>query len=195
MITPTIIQSQLKFAENKGWLKYYQESADFYGIPIEILLAKDSRESWLGSFPGLIANGWYGNDGKSRGISQINQEVYPFAKNYGPDDVRAYVAKGAEILRSEIDSFNGNVRHGLAAYNTGRKNVQSALNKGIDPDVYTTKGNYSADVMNRAKLIRSLSADQAIPISVKTAKVDGKIILGVGALIGILSLAKKYGYV
>jgi hypothetical protein len=191
----SILQSQLNFANSKGWLKYYQESADYYGIPIEILLAKDSRESWLGSFPGLIANGWYGSDGKSRGISQINQDVYPFAKQFDPNDVQAYVAKGAEILKNELKQFNGNLKNALASYNTGPEDVRLALSKNIDPDIYTTKGNYSKDILKRAELIRSLSNENQIPVSVSKAGLDGKVILGGIILIGIVSAAKKYGYV
>jgi hypothetical protein len=195
LITKAIIQSHINFANRKGWLKFYKESADYYGVPVEVLLAKDSRESWLGSYPGLISNGWYGSDGKSRGISQINQDVYPFAKHYDPNDVQAYVAKGAAILKNELKTFNGNLKNALAAYNTGPENVKLALSRNEDPDLYTTKKNYSKDVLNRVQLIRSLSNENSIPITVPKSGFDGRVILGGVALLAILATAKKYGYV
>lgn len=148
------IPQQIQNARAQGWLDSYFEAAAFYGIPVEILLAKDSRESWLGTYPGLQANGWIGSDGVSKGISQINSAVHPFARTADPNNVRAYIAKGAELLKDELDRF-GRMRTALAAYNAGAGNVIDAIDDGQDPDSVTTN-NYADDVLNRADQIRPL---------------------------------------
>ncbi len=194
MISPEQIASQINYATQNGWLAHYQEAANYYGIPIEILLAKDSRESGLGTVPGLVQNSWYGSDGKSRGISQINSSVYNFARDTDPNDIRAYVAKGAEILAKEYKTF-GNWKHALSAYNTGPNDVRSAIASNIDPDIYTTDKDYGADVIYRSNLIKQLSSQGAVSVPIKSASLDGKVILGLGFLAGIIYLAKRLDYV
>ncbi|MEO1023450.1 MAG: transglycosylase SLT domain-containing protein [Bacteroidota bacterium] len=150
------VEQHITHAQKNGYLPYYYEASTFYNIPVELLLAKDSRESGLGSYPGLVENGWYGSDGISRGISQINENVFRFARGTDPSDVRAYVAMGAQVLSDEIKRFNGNVKHALVAYNAGPDDVYDALDKNQDPDSRTTKGNYAADVLNRSNQIKRL---------------------------------------
>ena len=195
MITRENIQSHLNYANSKGYLPYYQEAAEFYGIPVEILLAKDSRETWLGSFPGLAANGWIGSDGVSKGISQINKAYFSFAEHTDPNDVRSYIAKGAEILKAELNRFGGQMNKALAAYNTGAGNVNRAVNEGKHVDAYTTGQNYSQDVINRSNIIRSVITAGQLPVQVSAAKFDGKVILAAVALGGMFKLLKKYNYV
>lgn len=187
--------SHINFAKRNGWLPYYQEAAAFYGIPVEILLAKDSRETWLGSLPGLIANGWIGSDGVSKGISQINIEDWDFAKRTDPNDVKSYVAMGAQILKEELNRFNGNMKAALAAYNAGATRVRNALNAGRDPDSVTTKGDYASDIIERSKAIKQILADpegyQASQVRKSAAtKLLGLAVLGTAAYYG----GKKYGY-
>lgn len=187
--------SHINFARRNGWLTYYQEAAAYYGIPVEILLAKDSRETWLGSLPGLQANNWIGSDGVSKGISQINMNAWDFAKQTDPNDVKSYVAMGAQILKEELNRF-GNMKAALAAYNAGAGNVRRAIAAGKDPDSVTTKGDYASDVLARAREIKKILAD---PEGYQASAVRK------GAMINILALAaigtaayyggKKYGYI
>jgi len=76
------------------------------------------------------------------------------ASHDGGMDPASNIMKGAEILRSSIDYFHGNVREGVAAYNAGAGNVEAAIREGHSPDYYTTGGNYSADVLNRENMFR-----------------------------------------
>lgn len=162
------IQLQIEHARQKGWLDYYREAASHYGIPVEILLAKDSRESWLGTYPGLQQNGWIGSDGVSKGISQVNKSVWPYAEQTNPNNVRAFVALGAEILKEELNAFNGNMKAALAAYNAGASRVRNAINRGDDPDSVTTNQNYAADIMDRSKEIRRiLGGTSLIPLQIQ----------------------------
>lgn len=183
----SVVNQHIAFADSKGWLPYYQEAATFYNIPIEILLAKDSRESWLGSFPGLIQNGWYGSDRISKGISQINVRDHKFARETDPNEIRAYVAYGAQVLKAELIRYNGNLAAALAAYNTGPENVDAALEKGLPVDIYTTENNYSSDVLARAKEIRSVLNNGSLPVSASTASLGNNnywlalLMLGSGA--------------
>jgi len=148
------ILQHLAHARQIGVLPLYRQAASTYNIPVEILLAKDSRESWLGSYPGLKSNGWYGSDGKSRGISQLSVQTYPEAKMIQGDAHDWFIDKGAQALRAELDRFNGNTKAALAAYNTGAGDVRQALQAGEDPDKYTTDKNYAADVLQRAQIIK-----------------------------------------
>ena len=197
---PTI-ESQISFAKNNGWLQHYYEAAAFYGIPVEILLAKDSRESQLGSLPGLQANDWYGSDGISRGISQINDQQFPFAKYTDPNDVRAYVAKGAEILADELDRFDGNMKAALAAYNAGSPRVSTALATGKDPDSVTSGKDYGSDVIRRSREIKQLLTGETSPMLIVSSGIGAvkgnlPLILGIGvAAYGLYYMGNRYGYV
>lgn len=148
------VQNHFQHAENKGLIPLYKSAARKYDIPVSILLAKDSRESWLGKYPGLAANNWYGSDGKSRGISQINVNTYPAARMIDGDSHKWFINQGAQALREELNRFNGNMKAALAAYNTGAGDVRSALNRGKDPDTVTTKGNYVSDILRRSEIIK-----------------------------------------
>lgn len=194
MITSSQIAKQIEYAAKKGWLEYYKEASAFYNIPIEILLGKDSRESSLGTYPGLQNNGWYGSDGISKGISQINTKENRFALITDGNDVRAFVAVGASMLQDEYKRF-GNWKDALSAYNTGAGNVSAAIKKGIDPDQYTTGKDYAKDVLYRAELIKRLSQNDEIPVSINAAKVDGTIILGITALATLYYIARRLDFV
>lgn len=182
----TSIQNQISNARQKGWLDYYREAAQFYGIPVEILLAKDSRESWLGLYPGLVGNGWIGSDGVSKGISQVNVEMWPFAKQADPNDIRAFVALGAEILKEELNRFSGDMNAALAAYNAGSSRVRNAINRGNNPDSVTTDGDYSKDVIDRSKEVRSiLGGTSLVPLSIQEATKANLPIVSIGLLLGV----------
>lgn len=61
----------------------------------------------------------------------------------------ANIARGAQMLRGLVDSFHGNPRAAIAAYNAGAGNVLAALRAGKDPDAPTTRGNYAQKVIER----------------------------------------------
>lgn len=172
------ILKHLAFARQQGLIPLYKKAAKKHGIPVEVLLAKDSRESWLGSFPGLAKNGWYGSDGKSKGISQINVEAFPEASLIDGSAHDWFIDKGAKLLKDELIRF-GNMKNALSAYNTGATNVSRALNKGQDPDLYTTKKNYGEDVLNRAKVFKRELSSGTITKSILKG-IPGFLILSAG---------------
>lgn len=182
------IAQHIAFAQSKGWLAYYQEAAKFYDIPFEILLAKDSRESGLGSYKGLIAKGWIGSDGVSTGISQINKAAHKFALVTNPNDVRAYVAKGAEILRDEINRFK-NIRTALAAYNRGGTRIAKALKDRIDPDSITEGGDYAQDILSRSREAAQVLKIVPSPLPGAKANLSIWLVGGIGlAALGVLKM-------
>ncbi|GEM_PF-619932 len=148
------VLEHLDHARQLGLFPVYKSAAKKYDIPVQVLLAKDSRESWLGSYPDLASNDWYGSDGKSRGISQINTDVYPQAVMVDGDAHKWFIMRGAQLLRKELDNFDGNMKAALAAYNTGTEDVRSALQQGKKPNSVTTDGNYVSDVLRRADIIK-----------------------------------------
>lgn len=162
MIPEATILNHVDHAKGLCLLPVYKKAAKSTGIPVQILLGKDSRETWLGSYPGLAANGWYGSDGKSKGISQINVEQHPEANLMRGDAHEWFIRMGAELLKTELNRFGGNMKAALAAYNTGPGDVQKALHAGQDPDRYTTHGNYAGDILQRAKIIKKEFTQKAL---------------------------------
>lgn len=182
------IAQHIAFARSRGWLPYYFEAAGHYGIPVELLLAKDSRESGLGSYKGLIANNWVGSDKVSVGISQINKAVWRFARDTDPNNVKAYVAKGAEILKSEIHRFK-DVRTALAAYNRGAPRILAAIRDKIDPDSVTTGGDYAADILSRTKEAAVILGRPLPALPVAKASVSPWLAVGLGLVaFGVLKM-------
>jgi len=163
------ILQHLEHARQIGVIDLYRKAARKYDIPVAVLLAKDSKESWLGSYPNLAENDWYGSDGRSRGISQLNVDEFPVAKMMDGDAHQWFINTGAKALRNELNRFNGNMMAALAAYNAGASNVRSALESGQAVDSVTTHGNYASGVLQRAEVIKQelsfLKSLLPVPIS------------------------------
>ena len=134
----------------------FDNAASKYGIPVEILAGIASRESRVGKH--LNAAG-YDEEKKAYGIMQVD-ERYHKRKGKKPDS-QEHIDQAASILaknKKEIDedkrfvkwSEEQRMRAAVAAYNFGVGNVKSW--KGLD--VGTTGGDYSKDVMERARIYR-----------------------------------------
>jgi peptidoglycan hydrolase-like protein with peptidoglycan-binding domain len=132
-------------AQFRKWIPYVEKAAKRYHLPPALLMAVMSRET----------NGVneVGDGGHGRGLMQIDDRSWGswLASHHGGMDPASNIMKGAEILRSSINSFHGNVRYGVAAYNCGAGNVENAIRNGYSCDHYTANGNYSADVLHREK--------------------------------------------
>lgn len=154
MINPIQIQSQINYASRQGWIPYFQQAAKRYSMDIAVLLAVGSRETGLGTDSYYQSNNFTGRDGHGKGIMQIDDRYHAFARMVRPDDHEEMINYGAQFLNDLRNQFDGNMKAALAAYNTGPSDVRYALSKGLNPDLWTTKQNYSKDVLERAKMIR-----------------------------------------
>lgn len=156
MITPADIKSHLSYAERQGWMPYFRQASRRYGISLPVLLAVGSRETGLGTDRFYRNNNFTGRDGHGKGIMQIDDRWHSFAKMVPADDHQKMIEYGAQHLRDLKRRFSGNMKAALAAYNTGPSDVRYAISRGLDPDMFTTGLNYSADVLHRAKTIRRI---------------------------------------
>jgi len=138
----------------------FEHAATKYGIPVEILAGIASRESRVGKH--LNAAG-YDEEKQAYGIMQVDER---FHKRRGKKpDSQEHINQSAEILaknKKQIDekfpkwSEEQRMRAAVAAYNFGVGNVKSW--KGLDKG--TTGNNYSADVMTRAQIYKSLTGNK-----------------------------------
>ena len=131
-------------------------AAKKYGLPTEILAGIASRESRAGKH--LNAEG-YDEKKKAYGIMQIDER---FHKRRGKKpDSQEHINQAAEILyknKKQIDADKRfakwteeqRMQAAVAAYNFGVGNVRTW--KGLDKG--TTGGDYSKDVMERARAYR-----------------------------------------
>ena len=133
-------------ARFRQWVPFAKAAAQRFGLSPALLLAVMSRES-----DGYNIRGDFGH---GRGLMQIDDRSWGtwLASHGGGMDPASNIMKGAEILKSAINFFGGNLRDGLAAYNAGAGGVQNALRHGRSPDSATTGGNYGSDVLQRVSM-------------------------------------------
>ncbi|GMW03822.1 MAG: hypothetical protein AMXMBFR84_49560 [Candidatus Hydrogenedentota bacterium] len=98
--------------------------------------------------------------GWGRGLMQIDYAAHEFARNGNWQDPEANILYGASVLlasfkylRRQFPSLSVPriMRCAIAGYNCGPGNVKRALNAKKNPDHYTAHGNYSEDVLARAR--------------------------------------------
>lgn len=182
------LRRQFNRARDMGWLKHFQEAAEVYGFPVEVLMGIASRETnldpiWL-TKPGDNGNGF--------GLMQVDAGTdREFARSGKWKDARLGILRGTEILAEKMqrvkkllaagevsvrdrsgrgykvefvpDDFKEDDRTVLeisvAAYNSGDWAVYHFI-KRRDPDRGTTGADYAEDVMGRAAEFKKL-----IPLS------------------------------
>jgi len=153
--TVTVI-NDVTHAEQEGIVSAAWDAALDGDVPLQLLLAVGSRESGLGR---RLASTCI-HPGGEHGLWGIHPRWYgSFTSRTDPCDHAAHARKAAEILRSGYDRF-GSWKEALVAYNAGPDAVERARRAGINPDRYTTGGDYGRDVIERAAVIRN-----ALPIS------------------------------
>lgn len=165
-VNPIVLTSQLIFLNNAGILPAFTHAAEVFNVDRNILLAIASRESNMGI---ALADDWTGDFGScgatgcGMGIMQIDRRYHKdFAATTAPNDHFANVLKAASILKKNIHTFDGNLKAAIAAYNAGPGSVRSALNQGLDPDLFTTGQDYARDVLSRYQMIKSLGGADEI---------------------------------
>ncbi|MFH5833730.1 transglycosylase SLT domain-containing protein [Halalkalibaculum sp. DA384] len=163
MASPANIANQLAAAREGGLLPVFRRAARRWKVPLEVLLAVASRETGMGTDRYYRNNGFTGRDGHGKGIMQIDDRYHHFATITAPNDHEQMIQYGARFLSELRDRF-GSIKEALSAYNAGPDAVYTARVRGIDPDFYTTGGDYSRDVLARAEMIKkelSLGLDKA----------------------------------
>lgn len=179
MATRGNIQTQL--ARSRHLLPIFREAAATWSIPVHILLAVASRETQIGTDPYYLNNEFTGRDGHGKGIIQIDDRFHQFALVTAPNNHQRMINYGAQFLSELRDRF-GNLKDALSAYNAGPDDVDKAKRIGMDPDTLTTGGDYAADVMRRAEIIKDelgLGASKTLALAPAVAA----FLVGVGYLI------------
>lgn len=111
-----------------------------------ILAAVMDRESNGGNALAPKGPAGTGDYGHGRGLMQIDDRTWTdFTSGDGWKDPEANIRFGAELLADNWDRALGPPQ-ALAAYNAGPRALAAE-----NPDRFTTKGNYSSDVLARAE--------------------------------------------
>lgn len=173
------LTAQYKRAKSLLWIEHFREAANTYTPDLfdtADLMAIGSRETNLD--PKWLTK--KGDNGHGAGLMQIDDRSFPdFTNSTKWKDARLGILYGAKVLRQKWDDlqntagkslkFKGNSFTGprvagivaqqiaIAAYNSGRAAAYH-YSKGRTPDYGTTGKDYSADVMQRAKVFRELLA-------------------------------------
>jgi len=165
MASRAALIDDLEHARRKGIYASAQDAALDRNVPLALLLAVGSRESRLGR---VLPSSCIGLGGEY-GVWQINPHgVYAkWSLKHDPCDHRANAQQAAFILAEELQRFGGNALHAAAAYNAGPDDALRALRRGVDPDRYTTGGNYGRDVTGRMKVL-----DQLLPVQMPELRVE-----------------------
>jgi len=106
--------------------------------------------------------------GYGRGLMQVDFDAHEFARTGNWKDPKETIFFAADLLKESaliikrrclsanatvvIEGYDPDqfIRYGLAAYNAGPLAVLTAIRRGVDVDLVTTNGDYSADVLSRA---------------------------------------------
>jgi len=146
-----------------------RSAAKAHSLDPSIVAGIISRETFaLDEYCQPPPHGRDGDDGHGHGPMQVDDRSFPdWCSDWdnGRLSVTDGILKGCEILRSKFDEVarlipglpsNQNIRAAVAAYNCGTVGVRRALSQGLDVDARTTDANYSADVLERAKVFAPL---------------------------------------
>jgi murein DD-endopeptidase MepM/ murein hydrolase activator NlpD len=133
----------------RQWMPYVLASARKYGLEPALILGIMAVETG--------GKNVIGDQGHGHGLMQIDDRSHgawldSHANGLDPESNIDYACS---LLRSNIDRFGGDIRAGVAAYNAGPRGAQRGIDDSGNPDQYTTGGNYSARVLERAAPFRA----------------------------------------
>ena len=144
---------EFKIMIPKHLIPTFESVGSALNFPPEILAGIAWRESCFGAT--LDHNG-YGDHGNGYGIMQVDRRSHMLV---GKPDSIEHVTQGAHILNdmrnaiskkhpdwSKADQLSGSI----AAYNVGPDNIRTVDHM----DSGTTENNYSADVLNKARMLK-----------------------------------------
>ena len=181
MTTRPNVLRQVRHAERRGWIRHFREAGRLRGVSPALLMAIASRESRIGRALGPTCKGDVGN---AWGIMQIDRRFHSeWTSRHDPCNHRANILKGAEVLRAELDHF-GELVPGLASYNASRGSIETALEKNVSVDTYTTGGDYTADVLQRFEWIKEARPKLAEPSQPSSLRAAAPVALASLALGG-----------
>lgn len=139
-------------------------------------------------FLGLLEqeSGWNPDARSHAGAIGVAQFMPDTARRVGlknPRDPAEAIPASARLLRDEIDSFGGNVRYGVMAYNAGRPRMQAYLKGKGKPLAKETLDYFPAIAKRAAKYSDGKIPTFAAPASLpgKPAKSRAATITGAGA--------------
>lgn len=163
--------------EAKKYRAYIETATELRDIQASVIAGIGSRESHWGlllrppgpvgtgdlierRFPARHRNGPLPPDGRGfgRGLLQIDFDYHEFARTGKWKDSNENILYGAKILddsrrflrrKTNLQDLDL-LRASIASYNSGPRRVLMAIQRKLDFDHYTTGGDYSADVLNRA---------------------------------------------
>lgn len=168
----------MEHARRSGLAPILTAAARRHGLRPELLLAVASRESHIGQMPPLAPD-WTGDRGHGRGVLQVDDRWHSeFTSRTRNDDHLAHADYGAALLARFVRQYGGDVRKGLAAYNSGPGNVNRAIRERRSPEHYTTGRDYATDTLARAQVIARLSGGGTATAGVNwgaTAAVAGAV--------------------
>jgi soluble lytic murein transglycosylase-like protein len=156
-ITRAQIIQHLQHAQQMGWLGLFVKAARRHRIRLSVLLAVASRETEMGQ--SRLLRAWRGDQGHGRGLMQIDDRWHrAFVMAHKDDDHEANIDYAALLLAKTLKHpyVKGDERKAICSYNCGPGNMKKALDGGRDLDAFTAHGDYSADVLRRADIIKAL---------------------------------------
>ena len=168
------LKSQYQSSVQRGWIAFFANAAIECGFDISVLLGIASRES---NIQQIVGDGGHGH-----GIMQIDDRFYSdFISSGQWKQPQSNIEKGATILEATLKTISASQGKTLTITISGRKvnfvgkplSQQELLQTAIaaynaggrayyyvslveNPDVPTTGGNYSKDVLDRAASFKSL---------------------------------------
>lgn len=151
-------------ARLKRWELHFRVAGCEWELDPLLLAAVCDRESLGGD--ALTPRAFFGTGDyeHGRGLMQVDDRAHTiWVQRSEWRDPLTNIRKGAEILAGELQRFKQGgaqapTRCALAAYNCGSGAVRKALEAGKDVDFYTTKADYSADVLRRYEAFRTMQA-------------------------------------
>lgn len=150
---PEIVR-QYQRAKDRGLVALAREVGPRYDLAPSLLLGIASRESRMGE---ALAPDCTGDRGNAVGVFQIDRRYHPgFVERADKCDDRAGMVKAANLLAKNKRQFGGDLVPAVAAYNGGVSGVREALESEGSADAATTGGDYSADVLGRARAFQDL---------------------------------------
>ncbi len=190
--TKSQLRTQLIRARQLGWLPHFEEAAESFDWPIEVLLGVGSRETNLDPKYLRVP----GDNGNGFGLMQVDRRSDPVWCASGAwKDARKSILRGTEMLAEKrrriieregkkitvrssrgvertfrMPRLDGRLldRVAIAAYNCGDW-ASYHISQGNPIDRGTTGGDYSLDVLERAEVFRALLDEmQPAEVAVET---------------------------